>query len=269
MAFLRASLEGLRRRNADVAAQIGLAAYGWSEGKPLDWGKGGPEVWPDAQPYTTPPNSQNHLGFHIFDWYALEARAALGRTPPIFLAGMGSRYGREADDAVETKNAAIAHACRGGHVPETVIGGAFYALIAPEDHPDAASAWVTPSGKPRGVVAALAESRARPDQPHHPPAANRASPRRGAHAEARRQYVLLPRFPDGVPPHYLSAVLPWLQNSTATVGFQIEEALQATEIVIIGQPEDYPPAVRETLLQAGRPLQWVPLNGTNVAQSLA
>jgi len=265
LAFLRASLEGLRRRNPDLAAQIGITAYAWSEGKPLDWGKGGPEVWPEAQPYHTPPSSQDHRGFYIFDWYALEARAALGRVPPIFLAGMGSRYGREAAERVETKNVAIARACRGNHLAESVIGGAFYVLTAPAEHSDASAAWLDANGKPSGMVQALTESN-RPKEAH---AAETAKKSPDNPPLSQQPYVLLPRFADGLPSHYLNAALPWLQSGTATVGFQIEEALQAAEIIIIGQPEDYAEEIRTALLEARRPLQWIPLNGTDVAQNVA
>ena len=255
LAFLRASLESLQRRDADLAAQIGIAAYGWSEGKPLDWGKGGPEVWPEALPYHTPPNSQDHRGFHIFDWYTLEARAALGRVPQMFLAGMGSRYGREAEETVENKNMAVVQACRGHRLPEAVIGGVFHTLTAPADHPDAAAAWVSPQGKPKNIVQALTALLERHGQPH------------GMKAATRSTYVLLPRLDQGVSTRHLSAVLPWLQRGTATVGFQIEEALQAAEIIVIGQPNEFPEAVRGALAQNGRNVQWISVNGTDVAQT--
>ena len=265
LAFLRASLEGLQRRNTSLAAKIGITAYGWNEGKPLDWGKGGPEVWPEAQPYYTPPKGQNHLGFHIFDWYAMEAQAALGHTPPIFLAGMGSRYGWEPDETVVNKNFAIMQTCRARRLPEAVIGGVFYTLTAPRDHADAAAAWVSPEGKQRSIIQALTKAQTSDAQPHSAPAAAATAPE----FATRPRYVLLPRPANGVPPHYLSAALPWLQSGTATVGFHIEEALQAAEIIVIGKPEDYSQEIRTALLQSRRPLQWVPLHGTEVAQNVA
>lgn len=260
LAFLRASLEGLRRRNADLAKQIGIAAYAWSEGKPLTWGKGGPEVWPETQPYYTPPQSENHLGFRIFDWYAVEAKAALGRTPPIFLAGMGSRYEREPEEALLAKNTAIAQAFQAGELPEAVIGGAFYTLTAPPDHPHAAMAWVTPQGKRREVIDAIAQqASAAHSAKSDPKAAAAETP------SPVKRYILLPREIGNTTP-YLNAALPWMQAGAATAGFQVEDARDAGEIVVVGKPEDFPPETLTALLDLGRPMRWVPVAGMDVAQ---
>jgi len=258
LAFLRAALQGLRRRNPLVAERLGLCAYAWAEGKPLEWGRGGPEVWPAAQPYFTPPDSEDHRGFRIFDWYAVEARAALGRVPPVFLLGMGSRYGREPEEAVESKNTAIARLFWENDLPAHVTGGAFWVLTAPPDAPEAQEAWLEPSGKPRGMVAALEALVPHPARPE------RASKRA---AVTTRQYVLLPSFARGVPPHYLSAALPWLQRGEATVGFSVEEALRAQHITLLGSPDDFPTEVRTALQASGATLEWVPVNSSTEVAS--
>jgi len=253
LAFLRAALEGLQRRAPDVAERLALSALAWSEGKPLDWGAGGPEIWPQAQPYYTPAESQDHRGFRIFDWYAAEARAALGRVPDLFLVGMGSRYGREPEDEVTAKNQAIATRFWENALPEHVAGGAFWVLTAPADHPEAAAAWMSPTGKPRPIIAAL-----RPESPSaHGLPSDFAAP--------GHTYLLLPPFEQGVPPHYLSAALPWLQSGRATVGFQIGEALHADQIIVLGQTTDYPPQTLATLRTANKPVHWLSVTGTEVA----
>ncbi len=259
LAFLRAALHGLRRRNPLVAERLGLCAYAWAEGKPLEWGRGGPEVWPAAQPYFTPPDSEDHRGFRIFDWYAVEARAALGRVPQIFLLGMGSRYGREPDEAVENTNAAIARLFWENDLPAEVPGGAFWLLLAPPESPEAEMAWLAPSGKPREMVAALEALRPRTGTRPQPSA-------KGAEVGARR-YVLLPSFARGVPPHYLSAALPWLQRGEATVGFSVEEALRARHITLLGRPDDFPAEVRTALQASGATLEWVPVDSPSEVAS--
>ncbi len=259
LAFLRAALEGLRRRNPLVAERLGLCAYAWAEGKPLTWGRGGPEVWPAARPYFTPPDSEDHRGFHIYDWYATEAQAALGRVPSVFLLGMGSRYGREPDATVENKNTAIARLFLEGRLPPEVLGGAFWLLLAPPETPEAAAAWLEPSGKPRGMVAAL--------EALTPAAANAGSAAKRAAGAPARRYVLLPSFARGVPPHYLSAALPWLQRGEATVGFSVEEALQARHITLLGSPNDFPAEARAALQASGATLEWVPVNSPSEVAS--
>jgi len=64
-------------------------------------GAGGPERWPEARPYHLPdsnlPDSQlpdfhqDHLGFHIFDWYLAICQEELGCRLPVFLLRAGQR----------------------------------------------------------------------------------------------------------------------------------------------------------------------------------
>ncbi len=255
LAFLRAALEGLKRRAPDLAEHIVLSALAWSEGKPLDWGAGGPEIWPQAQPYHTPPESQDHRGFHIFDWYTTEARAALGRVPPIFLLGMGSRYGHEADEEVTAKNQAIADNFWKNSLPENIIGGAFWVLTAPATHAEAQAAWISPEGKARPIIDAL---RPKTHAPHSFPT---------NFTVTGHTYILLPRFEQGVPPHYLSAALPWLQSGRATVGFRVDEALLADQIIVLGQTTDYPPQTLTALRTSAKPIRWISVAGIEIASS--
>ncbi len=266
LAFLRAALTDLRRRDATLTKQVGLCAYAWSEGHPLEWGRGGPEIWPQAQPYHTPPDSEDQRGFHIFDWYTVEARAAWGHVPPIFLLGMGSRYGHEPDATVEAKNTAIARRFWENDLPEAVIGGAFWLLTAPAGSPQVPTAWLDAEGHPRPIIKVLTKLAASRRWGSHHPATAPSTTTKGIPPSAHH-YVLLPIFPEGLPPQYLSAVFPWLQSGLATVGFRIEEALQATHLTVIGRPEDYPPTVRQALAKATPPPQWIPLPGMDVASS--
>ncbi len=250
LAFLRAALEGLRRRAPLLAGRLTLSAYAWAQGRSLDWGRGGPEVWPQARPYFTPPDSEDHRGFRIFEWYAAEAQAVWGRTPSVFLLAMGERYGHDLpDDAADAVNQAIARLFREGELPPAVAGGAFWVLTAGEGGAAAAEAWVSPQGKARPILEALRLPRAHAFSPT---------------TSQARHYVLLPRGKEGVPPHYLSAALPWLQQGRATVGFRVDEALAAQQVTVIGQPEDFPPQVREALEKAPR-VQWMALPGMEVA----
>src|SRR3990170_8488283 len=77
IAFLKAALVSLVRRGKnELLNQLVLSAYARAGDRPLDWGAGGPERWPVARPYFTPPGVQDHLGFRIFDWYLATARAS-------------------------------------------------------------------------------------------------------------------------------------------------------------------------------------------------
>ena len=247
-AFLRHVLEGIARRAAHLIPALVIGAYAWSEGKPLDWGAGGPEAWPDAAPYFTPPQSQDQRGFRIFEWYAAHAEAAWNRTPPVFLLGMGWRYGKAPSADVEKQNAAIARLFHGRELPDYVLGGAFWALTAPKGDE---IAWVSADGAPKPVIAAVGEA-----------AREAYAPQQAAPAES--VYVLLPRREGRVPAAHLGTALAWLQESAATVGSALQEALRAEEIVVIGLPADFPPEVRAALKDHPR-VKWLPPAGTHLA----
>lgn len=89
-AFLRSTLEELQKRGqVDLLKKLVLSAYGWTHGQALNWGAGGPDRWPGAHPYFTPPGEQDNLGFRAFDWYQAVARAVLGRACPLLVFGAG------------------------------------------------------------------------------------------------------------------------------------------------------------------------------------
>ena len=91
-AFLKAALRGLiRRGNTQLSEKLAIGAYAWTNARTLNWGAGGPDVWPASRPYCTPEGSEDQQGFHIFDWYLAIARTILGHSLPIFLLGAGCR----------------------------------------------------------------------------------------------------------------------------------------------------------------------------------
>ncbi|HJW91752.1 MAG TPA: hypothetical protein VJ436_14025, partial [Anaerolineales bacterium] len=91
-AFLRAALQSLERRGKfSLLERLVLSAHASPGQQPLNWGSGGPERWPGARPYTTPPGSEDQRGFRIFDWYLAIAQAVLGKPCPILLLGVCSR----------------------------------------------------------------------------------------------------------------------------------------------------------------------------------
>jgi len=87
--FLRSVLEHLESDNNGNWQQMMLSAYARCGNRSLNWGKGGPEVWPSAVPYNTPENTQDQRGFHIFEWYQTIARAVTNSQIPIILFDAG------------------------------------------------------------------------------------------------------------------------------------------------------------------------------------
>lgn len=88
--FLRAALQAIERRKLNsLLERLILSCYGWTFQRPLNWGEGGPEKWPEARPYFTPPHSQDQRGFRTFDWYSTISEAVLQKKCPMILLQAG------------------------------------------------------------------------------------------------------------------------------------------------------------------------------------
>ncbi len=270
-AFLRAALQGIRRRGRhDLLDALVLGAYAWADEHPLDWGRGGPEAWPESRPYRTPPGSQDHRAFRIFEWYAAIAQAATGRPLPILLLGMGHRFPGQppkADALPHTEaNLTIARLLLQQPVdgqppvPDYVLGGCFWLLTASADSPHVASAWFRPDGTVLPVVDALRTLQpARPIAPKAAPTAD--------HPIAH--YLLLPTYDWGVADFHLQVIRPFVQKHRPTIGFSVEEARLAARVTVLGGEREFPPAVLESLRAAGCQVERIQGDGTEIATQLA
>jgi len=88
--FLRQALEIMQDRDLNgTLDRLALSAYGWSSGKSLNWGLGGPDCWPQTRPYRIPSGSEDQRGFRIFDWYQAISNAVLQKSSPIILLQTG------------------------------------------------------------------------------------------------------------------------------------------------------------------------------------
>ena len=91
LSFLQSALRGMQRRGRNrLLDRLALGAYAWTGNRSLDWGAGGPERWSKVTPYFTPADSEDQLGFRIFDWYLSVSQRVLGRRLPVFLLRTGS-----------------------------------------------------------------------------------------------------------------------------------------------------------------------------------
>jgi hypothetical protein len=172
LAFLRAELKGLKRRgSAKLLDSLAIGAYAWIENRPLDWGAGGPERWPDALPYHPSDAQQDHLGFCIFDWYLTICQEELGYRPPIFLLRAGQRSACDSS-AQQDSTGKYQHARQNllaarwvsGEVgpdlpdrmaPAEIKACNFWLLAAEPGDPHAADSWYSPQGERLPVVDAF------------------------------------------------------------------------------------------------------------------
>jgi hypothetical protein len=96
-AFLEALLSVINRRGqSTLVSEMGYALYAWSHGRPLNWGAGGPEAWPEAKPYQPAEGTEDHIGFRIFEWYQAIIQRVAGSEAPLFVVAGGYRPGVQA-----------------------------------------------------------------------------------------------------------------------------------------------------------------------------
>lgn len=283
-AFLFAALQGLQRRGqTDLLNQLVLSAYAWSGNRSPNWGAGGPERWPRTRPYLTPPNSEDHLGFRIFDWYLAITEAAIGKTCPIILIAAGSRIGDQLDSrspAVDIhahtwQNMTLVQLMSGRSqeydpVPQEVISCNFWLLSAEEGNQEAQNAWYKPDTSQLPVVIKLKEWVANGGT--DPSFSAKSLPSFTSSFNASRpisHYLLLPTFEWGVADWHLEAISPFIKRYQPTIGFSPVEASHAKKVTVIGGASNVPESIIDGLLAAGCIVEQISGDGMNIASQLA
>lgn len=296
-AFLQTALRGLERRGQHrLVESLGLSAFAWSSNQPLDWGAGGPERWPASQPYFTPPNSQDQLGFRIFEWYLAIAQAETGLSLPVILLRTGNRLekGLQGDPGALQKhteqNLAIAEllskapklkkspsaafssrAQNEEELPdeaiEQVLCANFWLLSASHESPHAPNAWYHAQGGNLPVVNALKQWSALRGKPEEITGKGRQFGEISPGAHPIEHYLLLPLYAWGVADWDLEAIKPFLQQHHPTVGFSVYEARLARRVTIFGDGANLSPDSLTILRLAGCQVERLGQDGTLLAQS--
>jgi hypothetical protein len=244
-AFLEAALESISRRGKqDLLNSLTIAIYAWTYAKPLDWGKGGPSIWPEARPYHTPPGCQDQIGLHIFDWYAHTSEKVAGSQLPMLVVAGGELPGDEArvlstDPHVE-QNLGIVRSLANGDVPDSVLNFSFYHLSSSPEAPDHHAAWFPSVDRPLPVVAAL--KRLPYSSVKQPQAAIR---------KPLNHYLLLPEPSYPLTNQEWNAIWPFVVSLKPVVGFSASEARKAQRVTIFGNEDSIPKSIEQELLTAG------------------
>ncbi len=292
-AFLQAALQGMQRRGqTHLLEKLALSAYAWTRNRPLNWGAGGPERWPGAHPYHTQSGSEDQLGFRIFDWYLTLARAVLGKTCPILLAGAGALPGDQQDSAYPTVDpilhsemnltiAKLLHSCEQPDcqtslepIPPEVLACNFWLLACPAANPSAQQAWFGPDGKNLPAVDMLRNwaamhSNSKPPDPAPVSTAKAGKPTGPTDRRAIGHYLLLPTYEWGVSDWHLEVIRPYVKKHRPTIGFSIEEACGARRVTLIGGTQTFPEDVVVQLASAGCLVERIEGTGTEIAMNLA
>ncbi len=283
-AFLYSALQGIERRGeTELLSQLTLSAYAWSGNRSPNWGAGGPERWPNTRPYSTPQNSEDQLGFRIFDWYLAIAKAILGQTLPIILLAAGSKIGDQQDlrspavdiQAHTWQNMILARMMSGlgqeyEPVPTEVLTCNFWLLSAAEGDSELNNAWYKPNHEQLPIVTVMKEWVANggvdPGSTAKSvpiPYSHRIDPRPITH------YLLLPNFEWGMTEGHLEAIRPFINKYQPTIGFSPVEASHAKKVTVVAGATTIPESIIDGLLAAGCIVEQVNADGMNVATNAA
>lgn len=222
-AFLKSALKAIARRGQkELVDALVISAYAPTSQHGLDWGKGGPAAWPAARPYFTPDNSEDHRGFHIFDWYRAIATEVLGKPRPVLALQTSTQGQQEVDEA---KDSAIAQ-----RITKASASAGLMAFLFDQ----------VPSADVRTKWQEFASpGEAKSTAPIEPSTGKRLS-----------HYLLLPD-------HEATAVPIWRRASAfalthqPVVGFSVEEACLAQRVTIAADFEAIPAEVDQKLRATG------------------
>jgi hypothetical protein len=283
-AFLFAALQGFQRRgHPDLLNQLAISAYAWSGNRSPNWGAGGPERWPGARPYLTPQNSEDHLGFRIFDWYLAITEAAIGKTCPIILIAAGSRIGDQLDPrspAVDIhahtwQNMTLVQLMAGcsqeyDPVPKEVLNCNFWLLSAAQGDKEVNNAWYKPDASQLPIVNKLKEWVA--EGGTNTSTSSKFLPLYTSNFKGSRpisHYLLLPTSEWGATDWHLEAIRPFIKKYQPTIGFSPVEASHAKKVTVIGGASNVPESIIDGLLAAGCIVEQISGDGMNIASQSA
>lgn len=287
-AFLRASLDALKRRgNHFLLDRMALSADAFASDRPLTWGSGGPELWPEARPYQTKGSGQDQIGFCIFDWYIAITQAVIGEARPIILLNLGSSLSNTDSvspnqDANVRRTLSIAQALAGPnptkiddgiktvgikHPPPEVLCGNFRLLATEPEAPDALQAWYLCGEKVNPRVHALKRwvsyTRSKPI------AIQSKGDNKFNDNHPIPHFLILPAYEWGITDWHLNAARPFIRKYRPMIGFSLNHAYLAERVTVVGGAEQFPESALEKLRSAGCRVERISGDGTSIATQLA
>lgn len=285
-AFLRTSIKSLiRREQNQVLDNLILSAYAYTHNHDLNWGKGGPELWPQSKPYITPTGSQDQQGFRIFDWYEAISNALLQREVPIILfdAGLANHPFQNKLSAEEIKKSwfdqklisLLIHTQQSIDVgnetsidplPPTILACNFWLLASEKDQPEAEMAWFvgTKHQNPfiQEMIAAFQQEQKQTQVAFEKQKKSRRSDPKQC---LIKHYILLPDQEHGLSDWDFDQIKPWLNKSKVTVGFSIDEAILAKKVMLLSDQNYYSNETIRVLKKFGCEIEQLQKDGTSIA----
>lgn len=274
--FLRAALQAIERRKLDTLLErLILSVYGWTFQRPLNWGEGGPERWPEARPYFTPPHSQDQRGFCTFDWYAAISEAVLQKRLPIILLQAGLPAAPETLPAESAKlpeldenfieivnlistsgTSQTTEDYKGLILPEEIISVNFWLLSADQNTHYSPFIWFEETQPVRKAASHLCVAKnIQTKRPSLHGILDEESLRRAI--RPLQHYLYLGEKGDANLANVLQKHSSFILQHHPTIGFSIDEARLANRITLAVAAEKVPENLLEILQKQGCQIDWL------------
>lgn len=246
--FLRSTLQAFIRRNPEI--QFGYSAYAWTCGNPIEWGAGGPERWPLAQPYHHHPEHQDHRGVRIFEWYSSIAKSIGYDKLPLYLLETGKPKNQtdEPWQGIEILNSLF---------PETNEENGQNSL----SNVKTVGLWMP--GLPDSPEFSLAVDKIREWYQEKPQPKTES-----VHQLVINHYVLIGTGYPALIDWRMRASHSFIIKHKATVGFSIEEAAKAKHVTILAREDEIPEEDLNYLRHNGISVERIDETGTALATIL-
>lgn len=285
-AFLRSCIKSLvRREQNQILENLVLSAYAYTHDHDLNWGKGGPEVWPQSKPYITPSGSQDQKGFRIFDWYEAISITLLQKEVPIILfdSGMLNNPFQNKPSGEEIKKSwfdqkiisLLLHSQQSidlgnetsvDPIPPTVLACNFWSLASEKDQPGAEQAWFVETKHQNPFIQEMLTAFKQEQKQAQIAFEKEKKSRRSDPKQCLiKHYILLPDQEHGISDWDFDQIKPLINKFKITMGFSIDEAILAQKVMLLSDQNYYSNETIRVLKKFGCEIEQLQKNGTRIA----
>jgi hypothetical protein len=285
-AFLRSCIKSLvRREQNQILEDLVLSAYAYTHRHDLNWGKGGPELWPQSKPYITPQGSQDQKGFRIFDWYEAISNALLQKEVPIilFASGLANNPDQTKTSNEEIKKnwfnqkliSLLIHTQQSidlenevsiDPVPPTVLACNFWLLASEKGQSEAQHAWYVGTTHQNPYIKEMIETLKQEQKQVQTAFEKQNKSRRSDPKQCLiKHYVLLPDQEYGISDWDFDQIKPLINKSRVTVGFSIDEAILSKKVTLLSDQNYYSNETIRILKKFGCEIEQLQKDGTSIA----
>lgn len=285
-AFLRSCIKNLQRREQNLILEnLVLSAYAYTFDQNLNWGKGGPEAWPQSKPYITPQGSQDQKGFRIYEWYQAITNALLQKEVPIILLNTGLPKNPKSQKLNQEEIrqswfnqkiiSLLLHSQQSLALDENlsiepvhpmVLACNFWLLASDDDLPESDFAWFVNEKPQNPFVEEMVESFKEEQKQILTSLEKQKKSKRSDPKQCLiKHYVLLPDREYGISDWEFDHIKLLINKNKTTVGFSIDEAILSNKVTLISEIANYSKETIRMLKKFGCIIEQFQEDGTTLA----